>query len=113
MFGPNDFRIIPGTTKIDYDPNKEDSNRVEHKYSLTCAVDILTDAVTFQHPFITIDRVMEEGEIRHVHLAEYESRIVLFVTTMREEETIRVISMRDASPKEREIYKQNPPAYIL
>jgi uncharacterized DUF497 family protein len=113
MFGPNDFRIIFGTTKIEYDLDKEDYNRKEHKYSLTCAVDILTDAVTFQHPFITIDRVMEEGEIRHIHLAEYNGRIVLFVTTMRAGETIRVISMRDADPKEREIYKQNPPAYII
>jgi len=113
MFGPNDFRIIPGTTKIEYDHDKEDYNRNKHKYSLICAVDILEGAATFQQAFITIDRIMEEGEIRHIHLAQYQGRIVQFVTTMREGETIRVISMRDASKKEREIYRQNPPAFLV
>jgi len=112
-FNPDDFRIIPGSTQIDYDPNKEEKNRRCHKYSLTCAVDILESSALFQQAFITIDRIMQDDEVRHIHLAEYLGRIVQFVTTMRENETVRAISMRDASEKEREIYRQNPPGFII
>jgi len=113
IFKPNDFRIIPGCTKIDFDQAKEEINRKCHKYSLTCAVDILEASVTFQQAFITIERIMQDGEVRHVHLAKYQDRIVHFVTTVRENETIRAISMRDAHRKEREIYKKNPPCFLV
>lgn len=113
IFNTDEFRIIPGSTQIDFDPNKEEANRRCHKYSLTCAVDILESSALFQQAFITIDRIMEDGEVRHIHLAEYQGRIVQFVTTMRENETIRVISMRDADRKEREIFKQNPPRFLV
>ena len=113
MFKIDDFRIIPDRTQIDFDPDKEEANRKCHKYSLTCAVDILEASALFQQAFITIDRIMQDGEVRHIHLAEYQNRIVQFVTTMRENETIRVISMRDAHKKEREIFKQNPPGFLV
>jgi len=112
-FDPNDFRIIQGSTKIDFDPNKEEANRKNHKYSLTCAVDILESSALFQQAFITIERIMEDSEVRHIHLAVYQGRIVHFVTTTREPETVRVISIRDASDREREIFGQNPPRFII
>jgi len=75
-------------------------------------VDILESSALLQQAFITIDRIMEDGEVRHIHLAKYQERIVQFVTTMRKPEIVRVISMRDASEKEREIFWQNPPRFI-
>ncbi|MFA5021337.1 MAG: BrnT family toxin [Patescibacteria group bacterium] len=113
IFSLDDFRIIPGTTRIDYDPAKEDQNVEKHGYSLASAVRILQAATLFQMPFITIGRTMEDGEVRHIHLAEYEGRLLQFVTTMRKDETVRVISLRCASRKERKIYDQNHPSYII
>jgi uncharacterized DUF497 family protein len=110
MWEPHDFRMIFGTTKIEYDENKEEKNRKNHKYSLSCAADIFEEILLLQpNKMITSDSFNENGEIRHMHLAEYQNKTVLFVTTMRDNETIRIISMHDADEKYREIYRQNPP----
>jgi len=113
IFKPDDFKIIPGTTRVDYDSIKEARNVEKHRYSLTTAVEILQAAAVFQQPFITIDRTMEDGEVRHAHLAEHKGKLLQFVTTMREAETVRVISLRPASRKERKLYEQNRPKYII
>jgi len=113
ILNPDDFKIIPGTTRIDYDAIKEARNIEKHRYSLTTAVEILQAAAVFQQPFITIGRTMEDGEVRHVHLAEHEGKLLQFVTTMREADTVRIISLRPASRKERNIYELNRPKYII
>jgi uncharacterized DUF497 family protein len=107
------FRLIPGRTRIEYDENKKEINRKDHKYSLSCAKDIFESSLLFQKPFISSDPYYEKGEVRHMHLAEYMGDIVLIVTTMREDETIRIISMRKAKKKERKIYFDNPPKFVI
>lgn len=95
---------------IVFDEIKEEKNRKNHKYSLSCAADIFEEILLLQpNKMIISDPFEEKGEIRHMHLAEYQNRIVLFVTTMRDDETIRIISMHDADEKYQEIYRQNPP----
>jgi uncharacterized DUF497 family protein len=113
MWKEHEFRLILGRTRIDFDPTKEDSNRRKHGYSLTCAVDIFENALLLQNAFITSEPFMENGEVRYMHLSEYQGRVVLIVTTMREEETVRVISMRDAHENERRIFVNNTPGFML
>ncbi len=103
-----DFRVVFGGTKMDYDPGKEDYNRKKHGYSLESAVDLLERWILpiSSTPFITSDPIEKNDEIRHQHIGVDDSgNIVFIVTTMREEETVRVISFRRAHKKEQELFK--------
>lgn len=103
----HDFRVVIGRTKIDYDRNKEHENRKKHGYSLESAVYLLEKVLLFlgPSPFITSDPFEEGGEARHMHMGiDDEGHVVLMVTTMRPDETVRVISFRRASEEEREVY---------
>ncbi|MEG2802635.1 BrnT family toxin [Stenotrophomonas sp.] len=103
---PNwEFRVVVGRTRIDYDTDKEYGNREKHGYSLESAVTLLESTLLpiGAPPFITSDGFMEAGEVRHMHMAVDDcGKVVLMVTTMRRDETVRVISFRRASAQERE-----------
>ena len=103
-----DFRVVFGGTEIDFDPDKEEYNRKKHKYSLQSAVDLLERWILPipSTPFITSEPVERNGEIRHQHIGvdDY-GNVVFIVTTMRKEETVRVISFRRAHEKERKIFE--------
>ena len=104
-----DFRVIIGSTRIDFDPEKEDANREKHKYSLLSAVHFLRRLILpiTQPPFITRDADDTNGEVRHEHMTvDSDGHVVFFVTTMRPNETVRVISLRQASPLERAVFSQ-------
>ncbi len=106
-----EFRVVIGTTKIDYDLDKEYSNREKHGYSLASAVSLL-ERIVFPFgeslPSMTSDGFMEGGEVRHMHMSVDDSyNVVLMVTTMRDDETVRIISFRRASEEEREQFYQN------
>ena len=54
------------------------------------------------------DAFKEKGEVRHMHMSVDDcGDVVLMVTTMRPDETVRVISFRRASEEERERFRQN------
>jgi uncharacterized DUF497 family protein len=99
------FRIVFGTTQVDFDPNKEAANVEKHGYSLSTALEILErDMLPLGNsmPFATTESYWHNSEARHNHLAVAPSgQVVQFVTTMRDPETVRVISLRPASRKER------------
>lgn len=106
---PWQFRLVLGTTQIDFDPTKEEANRRKHRYSLESAVHLL-ERVVFPFgdsaPFATSDGFMEGGEVRHMHLGVDDAgHVVHMVTTMRSPETVRVISFRRASREERERFE--------
>lgn len=105
-----DFRVVIGSTGIDYDPNKEMINRKKHGYSLESAVHLLQRLV-FPVPsplFMTTDPFEENGEIRHNHMTlDDDGHVLLFVTTMRPGETVRAISLRRAYGTEEELYVTN------
>jgi hypothetical protein len=67
-----EFRVVIGTTKIDYDLDKEYSNREKHGYSLASAVSLL-ERIVFPFgeslPSMTSDGFMEGGEVRHMHMS--------------------------------------------
>jgi len=103
----SDFRIIIGRTKIDYDWTKEEINRKKHGYSLESAVHFLEQVLLFNTsvPLATSDPVEIDGEIRYQHMAmDSDGKVLFFVTTMRPDETVRLISFRRASSEEEIIY---------
>lgn len=103
-----DFRVVIGSTAIDFDPNKEDENRAKHGYSLMSAVDIFEKLLLpISSTPICIRDASTQAERRHEHLAvDSDGKVVFIVTTMRDEETIRVISLRRASHEERALFQQ-------
>jgi uncharacterized DUF497 family protein len=49
---------------------------------------------------------MEKEEVRHMHMSMDDcGHIVLMVTTMRQDATVRVISVRRAHEKERQLFQ--------
>ncbi len=103
-----DFRLIIGRTRIDYDRDKEDENRRKHGYSLESAVHFLEGMLLplGRSPVATSVPMECGGEVRHQHMTvDTSGNVVFLVTTMRPEETVRVISLRPASKDEEAIYR--------
>ncbi len=104
-----EFRVVFGRTQIDYDLEKEGINRKKHGYSLESAVYLLKRLLLplgNSQPWVHKGPFSENGEVRHMHMnIDDEGKVVLMVTTMRENETVRVISFRRASEHEREEYR--------
>ena len=105
-----EFRVVIGRTRIEYDNQKEDANRKKHGYSLESAVCILERlALPFgdQRPHAVTDPILENGEVRHNHMGVDErGEVVFMVTTIRPEETMRIISFRRAHVRERLIFEE-------
>lgn len=101
-----EFRVVFGRTRIEYDPYKEEENRNKHGYSLESAVEQLERMLLplgAPLPCMTSDGFTEGGEVRHMHVGiDDRGKVVLMVTTMRPEETVRIISYRRADKGERE-----------
>jgi uncharacterized DUF497 family protein len=106
-----EFRVAIGSTKVDYDPNKEESNRKKHGYSLESAVEQLEHLILpvgKPRPYMVSDGFQEGGEVRHMHTGiDDTGTVILFVTTMRPSETVRIISYRRASNEDRELFFQH------
>lgn len=103
-WNPDDFRLIIGSTQVDYDLNKEGTNRNKHGYSLQSAVHFFERILLFdQTPFISRD-ASTSAERRHEHMTVDEGKVIFLVTTMRPNETVRVISVRRAHPEERDTF---------
>ena len=93
--------------QIDFDEEKDKINIKKHKYSLSCAADIIYDLLLFQgQKVIFSDEYECNGEIRCKAMADYDGRIVFFVFTMRGDD-MRLISFRDAGEKETEEFWKN------
>lgn len=105
-----EFRLVFGRTKIDYDHNKDEKNRSKHGYSLESAVFLLERLllpISHSIPYAVSDPFTENGEVRHMHLTlDDTGHVVHMVTTMRPDETVRVISLRRAHRNERKRLSQ-------
>ncbi len=102
-----DFRVIIGSTAVDFDLEKEELNRKKHQYSLSSAVHFLERLVlpVPQPPYLTRDAPSNKDEIRHEHMTvDSDGHIVFIISTMRKNETVRVISLRRASSEERKVF---------
>ncbi len=105
-----EFRLVIGRTRIEYDESKEMINRKKHGYSFESAAHYFEQLLLLiEHPpFITSDAFIENDEVRHIHMGIDDSgNVVTFVTTMRDEETVRIISFRRASESECKIFYEH------
>lgn len=105
-----EFRLVFGRTRIDYDRDKEASNRREHGCSLESAVHLLERLllpIGENAPYAVSDPFTKNGEVRHMHMSVDDAdEVVFMVTTMREDETVRVISFRRAHETERKRFRE-------
>lgn len=105
-----EFRVVIGGTTVDYDLEKEDVNRKKHGYSLQSAIHLLERyifPIGGVPPHAVSDAFVENGEVRHMHMSvDDNGKVVHMVTTMRPNETVRVISFRRASRAEREKFRE-------
>jgi len=104
-----DFRLVIGSTKVEYDPAKNETNMLKHSYSFDEAIDIFNKIifpfVTPPPPFIVKDSIEKNGELRSNMLTlAKQGKVILIALTMRPNENARIISLRAASPKERKIF---------
>lgn len=105
-----EFRVVFGRTKIEYGPEKEYENRKNHGYSLESAMQLLERLalpLNNQLPHAVSDAFFEKGEVRHMHMSVDDcGDVVLMVTTMRSDETVRVLSFRRAHEDERQKFQE-------
>ncbi len=104
----HELRLIFGRTKIEYDEKKEEKNRKKHRYSLESTAHLLERRVlpisqpilAYNGPFI------EKGEHRYELMTlDDQSNVVFFVVTMRKDESVRIISFRQAHEDEEKVYQ--------
>lgn len=104
-----DFRLVIGSSKVEFDPAKNESNKLKHGYTFDEAIDIFNKIifpfVTPPPPFIVKDSIEKGGEIRsNILTVDKQGKVILIALTMRPNESARIISLRAASPKERKIF---------
>ena len=103
-----EFRVVFGSTEIEFDVNKDAINRIKHGYSLESAAYLLERILLpslAPRPHFVTDGFMENGEIRRMHLTlDDSSHVVLMVTTMPTKDIVRVASFRRAHEKERMLF---------
>lgn len=106
----HEFRLVFGRSKIEFDPNKEQKNRDKHNYSLESAVWLLEQIllpIGNNRPHLISDSFLKNEEVRQQHMCVDDSGyVVFFVTTMRGDEAVRVISMRRAHEDERVVFQE-------
>ena len=93
--------MLHSAVEVEFDPAKDAINRAKHGVSLALAADMdLTTAV------IVPDRRYPYGEDRFQAIGPVAGRLYLLAFTMRGG-TVRAISMRTASRRERKRYAQS------
>lgn len=100
------LRLIVGRTKITYDPVKEERNRKEKKFSLESAAYLFERRLFHPEPILALNGPFKRnGEFRYeVMTLDDNKNVLFFVVTQKDDETIRIISFRQADKKEAEIY---------
>lgn len=87
--------------RFEWDENKRHLNIEKHGLDFEDAEEIFTDDA-----FIIEDNRKNYGEVRYVLYGHLCNRIVVAVFTKREENIIRIISMRKANKREQDDYKK-------
>ena len=104
----SDFRLVIGSSTVEYDPNKNEVNKSKHGYALDEAIAIFERIllpIFPTPPFVVKDSIEVNGELRsNVMTIDKQGKVILIALTMRTGETTRIISMRRASTQERELF---------
>ena len=88
--------------EFDWDPEKAAANVKRRGISFTEAATVLEDPLSTTFP----DQAHSDGEARFVTIGTSRRGRVLVVAHTEREETIRIISARRATRREREFYEQ-------
>ena len=91
--------------RYDWDPEKDAVNRRKHGFSLEEGIEALEDP-NFESWF---DDRFDYGEVRSATVGLGRSEILLVVTTLREEDLTRIISVRRANAYEQHWYYHGRP----
>lgn len=92
---------LGGTTFV-WDPAKASANRRKHGVTFETAAEVFFD------PFLRVTEAAAPGEARDAVIGYTESRLLLFVVHLiLDEDTIRIISARRATARERRLYEGN------
>lgn len=95
--------------RFQWDPRKAEGNKRKHRVSFEVAAMVFDDPLV--HEF---GEGTEHGEIRYRAIGEVLGKcLAVSYTTFEEdgEETIRIISARAATPRERRAYERNSQAH--
>lgn len=101
------FKILFGNCRIEYDINKEMKNISKHRYSLESAVFHFEKLIlpVPSEGFLTYELTRKGQETRHKHISkDDEGNITVIITTMRDNNVIRIISYRRANKNEISLY---------
>jgi len=105
-----DFRLVIGSSTVDYDLGKNEINKLKHGYSFEEAIAIFEKVIlpiSSSPPIAVKDSIEKNGEIRsNIITLDKHGRVVVIALTMRPSETVRIISMRSSSQKERKIFSE-------
>jgi len=87
--------------KVTWDPAKNRANLRKHEISFERAARLLKGSVDYLEIF---DEAHSDAEDRFIAIGPIEGGLVLVVFTERDDDAIRVISARWATPRERALY---------
>jgi hypothetical protein len=90
--------------RFEWDPSKDRANQARHGVSFAEASELLDSDAGYLELF---DEAHSEDEERFIAIGPIRRGIVLVVWTERFEDTIRIISARWATPRERELYRRH------
>lgn len=97
-----DFHFLYDGQRFVWDIEKASANARKH------GVNFETACLVFFDPFFVIDDASANGEKREAAIGYCEDSWLLFVVHMtRTDDTIRIISAREATLQERRIYEDN------
>jgi uncharacterized DUF497 family protein len=88
--------------QVSWDPAKNALNRRKHGVSFEEASVLFTSGVVYLEIF---DEAHSDDEDRFIAIGPIRRGLVFVVTTERDEDTIRIISARWASPTEKQMYR--------
>ena len=88
--------------RVAWDEAKDLENRKKHGISFKEAKELFTSGVDYLEIF---DEAHSELEDRFIAIGPIARGLILVVWTERDEETIRIISARWASPREQGLYR--------
>jgi len=94
--------------RFEWDPGKSQANRRKHGVSFSQAKTLFESGVDFLEIY---DQAHSTDEDRFVAIGPVEAGIVVVVWTEREEDTIRIVSARWATPREIKLYREHMEAH--
>ena len=87
---------------FEWDRNKEAQNRKKHGVSFREAATVLGDSLSTTYP----DLAHSEEEQRYITIGMTERGTIIVVAHTQEEDTVRIISARRATRRERRFYEE-------